>query len=332
MEKIYISKNYFGKNTAESKAKIDCEKIISLMGYCNKGLPLTTFQNHKISSILTIISSIIGRLRMPHDGIVVLQYPKSTIKEEIRIAKKRQNKVIIIVHDLETLRGFGASHDENLSWAIEADVLIVHTENMANYIKNIFPNKSVIILGIFDYLCNLKPYKVPEDTNFRIAFAGNLTKSDFLTEFEPKHTIINLFGIKKDEQQFHKNMKYKGVFPPENLAEHLNAHFGLVWDGDSNGNGKGGDYLRYISPHKLSMYLSAGLPVIIKEGTGMSNFILENNLGITISNLSDIDAVLSNLSKADYSVMLTNVSKMQSYICSGYFLKRAIKRAEEIIC
>lgn len=331
MEKIYISKNYFGKNTAESKAKIDCEKIISSMGYRNKGLPSTTFQNHKISSVLTILSSIIGRLRMPHDGIVVLQYPKATINEEIRIAKKKHNRVIIIVHDLETLRGFGASHDDKLSWANDADVLIVHTQKMANFIHDILPQKKIIVLGIFDYLCRITTYSINNPTTYKIAFAGNLTKSDFITEISPENFELFLFGLKKDSQRFNQNVTYKGIYSPEDLPKYLNSHFGLVWDGDINGNGLLGNYLKYISPHKLSMYLSAGLPVIIKKDSAVADFVSAKGIGLTIEQLTELDSILPNLSFHEYERMKNNVYKIQKNVCTGDFMQKAIKKAENIL-
>lgn len=328
MKKVFITKNYFGQNTAESKAKIDCEEILLRMGYKNLGLPRTLYQNRKVSSVFTLLSSLLGRLRMPKDGIAVFQYPKSTIKQELRRAKQRGCRTIVIVHDLETLRGYGETIDETMSWTENADVIIVHTDRMAEYMRAKFPEKKIIALGIFDYLCKIEDNPVPTGKKYAVAFAGNLTKSAFLTEIEPREYTLNLFGKKRENQKFHENVRYLGMFPPEELASHLNSNFGLVWDGDLEGTGNMGEYLKFISPHKLSMYISAGLPVIIRKGTAMAPFVEKHGIGITVERLSDLDDVLSQMSRTEYEKMRSNTAGIRQMLCNGEFFSKAVKKGE----
>lgn len=56
-------------------------------------------------------------------------------------------------------------------------------------------------------------------------------------------------------------MIWHGSFKPEESPEHLQG----VWDGDSVDTcaGNTGAYLRYNNPHKTSLYLACGMPVIV---------------------------------------------------------------------
>ena len=72
-----------------------------------------------------------------------------------------------------------------------------------------------------------------------------------------------------------KNVKYCGQYKPEELPEKLEGGFGLVWDGDDLGacTGVFGEYMKYNNPHKTSLYLASGLPVIIWEKAAMAKYI-----------------------------------------------------------
>lgn len=53
----------------------------------------------------------------------------------------------------------------------------------------------------------------------------------------------------------------------EELPGALVQSFGLVWDGNSMDTctGNYGSYLRINDPHKVSLYLSSGLPIIVGQ-------------------------------------------------------------------
>lgn len=122
-------------------------------------------------------------------------------------------------------------------------------------------NRPIVNLQLFDY-DNSQPI-VGQPKDFRtVAFAGNLKKSLFLTRFSPQHSVF-LYGMNPDK--YAGNIKYCGQYSPEELPAYLTQDFGLVWDGpqvdtcaDALGN-----YVRFNNPHKVSLYLSTGLPVII---------------------------------------------------------------------
>ncbi|SPC35703.1 hypothetical protein [Pseudolactococcus paracarnosus] len=63
---------------------------------------------------------------------------------------------------------------------------------------------------------------------------------------------------------------------------------GLVWDSDSDHDTSYQRYQNIKSPHKLSLYLAAELPVILPTFSPFSNFILDNQLGACITDLSEL--------------------------------------------
>ncbi|NRO11242.1 Beta-1,6-galactofuranosyltransferase WbbI [Lactobacillus helveticus] len=55
-----------------------------------------------------------------------------------------------------------------------------------------------------------------------------------------------------------------------------------------------GNYLRYNDPHKLSLYLASGIPVIIWKKAAEAKFVEENKVGITVDSLEDYRRYLSH--------------------------------------
>ena len=58
--------------------------------------------------------------------------------------------------------------------------------------------------------------------------------------------------------------------------------------------------MRYNNPHKTSLYLSSGIPVITWSQAAIADFIKQHNVGIVIDDLNRIDEVLANVTKDQY--------------------------------
>ena len=124
------------------------------------------------------------------------------------------------------------------------------------------------------------------------------------------------------------NLKYFGSFKPDELPGKLEGKFGLVWDGDSldTCSGNTGNYLRYNNPHKTSLYLSAGIPVIIWKEAAMSNFIEKHKAGILVESLTEIDDVINNISDSDYTELKNNAIQIGMQLRNGYYYKKAVQK------
>lgn len=334
MKKCYVAQAYIKVSNAGSKPSQDFEKILRNNGFRNIGLPSITVRNGRLWWIWCKLSSIIASFRVPRNAMVAIQYPepRHVIGDLFRKIKKRGAKTLVLVHDLNQLRGWEPLHQEILE---DADIILAHTPAMAKWLRaNVAkPEAKITVLGVFDYLIDQK--LKPSDETFvkpiKIAYAGRLDKSLFLEQLKyPSERLrLMLFGNGLSENcKNNPCIEYQGACSPEELPSKLiSSHFGLVWDGISVTccTGEMGNYLRYNAPYKLSSYLSAGLPVIVWSGMGMAEFVKQYGVGICVDSLNDIPTKLDSLTAKDYSNMRGAAYTLALKIRKGYFYTNAIQ-------
>lgn len=332
MKKVYISKNYRSPYTASSKAKIDAEKIIKSCGYKNVGLPIRQFDSRILGNLWTIMSNVLAYFRIPYRGIVFVQFPVNLNNWQIKIAHRRNCKVIVLVHDLDGIR---CASETDMTPIKEADYVIVHTAAMKKWVESRTLNHHIEILGTFDYIADYKVDSVRTNTDHvrTIAFAGNLGKSKFISKLVFSSIRLQLFGVGVDKVVLNRGVEYIGCFHPNELHEHIDSDFGLVWDGEDIDTcaGSMGEYLRYISPHKFSMYLSMGLPIIIWKDSALASFVEQYRIGITIRSLNDLENIIASMSATDILRMRQNAIDISKKIRNGDFLRSAIHNIESKI-
>ena len=119
--------------------------------------------------------------------------------------------------------------------------------------------------------------------------------------------------------------QYCGRFTPDNVS-YIKGGWGLVWDGDSleTCSGEKGEYLRYNSSHKISLYLAAGIPLVIWDQSSLAKWIKDKNIGICIHNISELEPLIQNTSDDEYKKMVYNVLEISKDIRNGFFLKKHI--------
>ena len=117
------------------------------------------------------------------------------------------------------------------------------------------------------------------------------------------------------------------------MIQNLQGKYGLVWDGDTieTCSGGKGEYLRINNPHKLSLYLAIGLPVIIWDEAAEADFVLKEHVGITVKSLYELSDKLSKVSDSDYENMKHNAQIVGARLRNGEYMTKAIKKAEEKI-
>ena len=133
---------------------------------------------------------------------------------------------------------------------------------------------------------------------YTIAFAGNLGKSRFLDQLiaDGNYAFLNfaLYGIQPSDRILESGF-YRGVESPGRLPDVLEGDFGLVWDGENleEGQEAAGRYLQYNCPHKFSLYMAAGIPVIIGKQAAMAELVEREKLGITVHDLHELSDYIS---------------------------------------
>lgn len=344
-EKNLIQKSY---RTAGIKARDDADKILAELGFAPLVVTgadgrdrLSKFQKLKVH--YTIKQNWQKAFEKVKRGdSVIVQFPAINhtlfLDSVIKKAVKHDVTVIALIHDLELLRlsvanevGFLTRRrlkKEELSVLKLFSKIIVHNDSMKEYMhKNLaIPRGKMVCLEIFDYLTDKTTFA--DRKIFRtVTVAGNLdkNKSGYVYAL-PDGIDWALYG-----PNYTGSKNYHGSYPPEKLPLVLNGGFGLVWDGPSADScvGAWGGYLRYNNPHKASLYLASGLPVIIWKDAALADFIIKNNCGITVNSLSEIPRILSSLSKEHYDAMRQNALDVSSKLRRGYFLKKAVSRAQD---
>lgn len=332
MKKKYIAGNYPDLYTAGGKAKIDAEDIVRQLNYVNGGANRGKYRDKSVQVKLRYLYSRLKLwLNIGRGDILFFQFPSTKHYKTALFAKNRGCKIIMLVHDLNSLRG-KIVKTEQLCLEL-ADVLIVHTEQMKEWLISKGLKKDYVVLDIFDYLNATKGPEPLDYNDIRIAFAGNLGKSLFLDKLVLNNVTLELFGIGIDQRTLQKGLTYKGTFSPEDLANHMKVHYGLVWDGDSIDTCEGplGSYLKLIASHKLSMYLSAGIPVIVWEESAMAAFVKRHGVGVAIKGLRELDQLPKLISADKYEGMRNNTKEISKFLSEGKFLKKAVVEAEKFL-
>ena len=335
MGKYCVVEKNFIENHAGSKARNDIADILVKDGW----EPLVVHHSEEKGTLDKIKMLFLTRNdwskiyhKIPENSELLIQYPLAMYPKVSTVAipflkkiKRKNVKLIFLIHDLDSLRGvYKNGEREFLS---TADVIIAHNPVMVDYLKqNGYSDKEIRSLNIFDYLIQDTVACRKEGEKTEVVIAGNLKteKAGYVYRLNEVEGEIQfrLYGPNYDGETQGGNVKYCGQYKPEELPEKLEGGFGLVWDGNGlNGcTGVFGEYMKYNNPHKTSLYLASGLPVIIWEKAAMAKYIEKNNLGIAVSEINEIPLKLKKMSKEDYKIMKKNVEVVGKQLCQGKML------------
>ena len=336
----YISRNYKSLYNAAGKAKTDCEYSFNLLGFKNLGFKQSSIPNSALGTLKNFFGITIALLRLPFKSTLITQYPNNKFRKYICVvARFKACKIITVVHDVRTLKGREKDINNELK-RIVTDVIIVHNPTMKQWFLDQNVKIPIKVLEIFDYIANDRPTQndehIKEDV-FDLVYAGGFgyEKNGYLFELDNlNHQAfkLKLYGVGYNDNMLkapkqNSIVSYEGSFPSYEIAYKMKAHFGLVWDGVSTEtcSGQYGEYLKFNNPHKTSLYLLAGIPVLIWDKAALAPFIVNNGYGIAVSNLSDLDTILSKISSKDYIKIKQNVKHIQYKLKEGYFITQALK-------
>lgn len=326
------------KNNAGPKAKEDILYFLEQENF--ERLPLKLDLDPEDTSFKAKLHKLyLGKVYIPRvlkkvkAEMILLQYPiYSTYLTNVLIAAIRKYtnaKLYLVIHDIETLRLFKDDPEfvaNELRIFNEVDGIIDHNEKMHAWLKAQGIKTPLVDLGLFDYH---NPIKLAETYTFdrSVVFAGNLEKSKFLTKLAKADFQLKLFGP-NPVANYPTNVEYLGVYSPEELPKYLTQNFGLVWDGTSltECDGLFGEYTKYNDPHKASLYLSSGLPIIVWRQAALADFVETNNLGFAVESLTDVASRLETMRPEEYSTMKKNAVALAEKLRTGHFIKTAVAK------
>ena len=324
------------KQHSGPKAKMDVIHFLKQRGFHRI---LIDSQFKKLSKLIFYPSYLNNKVKQINsDDLVVIQHPMNIGKEFewgfINKLKKKKCKIIVLVHDISSFR-----HENRLSikeeirfFNLSAGV-IVHNNFMNDYLRHNGLTVKTTSLGVFDYYfqgnrVNHSSITFPISVNY----AGNINKSKFVSLLPTSEKVhYEIFGP-LDKKEILENsgggLTYHGSLDPTIIPLKLKNGFGLVWDGDSIQTCTGiyGSYLKINNPHKASLYLAAGIPVIVWDKSAMAEFVIKNKVGIVIKNVAEIESKISVMSSDELNTIAKNVSKIQSNIRNGYYITNSLNK------
>lgn len=332
MKKVIIDDYCSGDKHAGAKARGDISRILD--SWDN----IYLFEKEK--SLFAQIITIIRRNLMIHftkgkGHITLTQFPLYLpgpffLRKTPLLNKTAKN--IVLIHDLNSVR-FSHSSKREIRNLNKYDVIISHNSYMSRYLRKMGVKKPMVDLEIFDYLCMEYYEKIDFDKYQKdkpVVIAGNLDKSKSGYVYSlPEDVEFRLYGLNYADNGRKRNVQYQGAYQPEELTALLEGSFGLVWEGNSTERCI--PYLSINNSHKTSLYLAAGLPVIVWKQDAHATFIKEHQCGILVDNLEEISQKISSITEEEYQMLKRNAEDLSKRITSGYYTKEAVNKALKIL-
>lgn len=336
----YISRRYPDRLSAGNKAKSDYEDILASMGAVNLGLK----RSYGRGKAATFFLNLAGVARMAANirsgDVILLQYPvKKYFSLICRIARMRGAATVAFIHDLGSFRRKKLTPAKEIKRLRHADRIIAATDAMRDWLLGHNIGRPVDVLGLHDFLSDATPPCTPTaSATPRIIYAGslNLRKNSFLLQSD-KFTdgiTLTLFGnMSADEQKLlpaGAPITYRGFMPADKFIATAASEgdFGLVWDGEriDTCSGDFGEYLAVNAPHKASLYVRAGLPLIVWSGAAIAPIVIKKGIGISVNSLEELPKRIAALSDGERRSMNAAVRRMAAEMAQGHAMKSAIAR------
>lgn len=332
MQGFYLTINWPAANHAGSKAQDDVCTILK-----RKGLDSIFIdgEQSKWEKRLFMRSELRRKLSsLDKDSLLLVQYPfymgRYSDYEIIKQTSKHFKNSTLLIHDIPSLRN--GLDDKAIFHEIKMfnkfSFLIVHNDSMRKWLINHGCTSEMYTLNVFDYI-------VPEDyvstiksgSYKRVFFAGNLGKSDFIYSKNVSKRF-EMYGINLKDRPF--NFTYRGQLTPDDLVKTLSKQqgFGLVWDGSEVE--RSNEYTKYNSPHKTSLYLCSGMPVIVWKESALASFIEEKKVGFSVSSIKDIEVALDSITLEQYNSLQENAKSLGKKLRQGANLGKSVDEIFQI--
>ncbi|MHC5268398.1 sugar transferase [Enterococcus sp. LJL98] len=315
---------------AVSKARKDVVEIAKSVGYEPTYIFRYLDGNESLEALHSRIDGITAAM---HRGdLLVYQYPcynsERFEKEFIHRMKLRGIHVVLLIHDTEILRGNKGEVEKAIF--SEVDLLITHGEKMSEGLREYGVQTPMISKELFDYLNETEGLSKSEQVEKKVIMAGNLRKSVFLKEW-PHMTPIEAYG-RFGNLELDAAISYRGEFQQRELLQVITKDgIGLVWDSKIEGGGDYQRYTRYNAPHKLSLYLSLGNPIVVWDQSAAAEIVRKYNLGFAIASLDELDHVLAEVTDEELHQMKKNALRLSDALNEGFFTKKAFLDSEAFI-
>ncbi len=334
----YIIEEYvLNEYNASSKARKDVSQFVLQNGYQSLfNNDKTEIRHNKWAKRLLALQLFLRVFSLSSADTLFLQTSNQLLKHIVKIKKIKKFKIIFLIHDLyclrysepESIRENKNEIEKDIKLMSQCDYIIAHNPIMVNRLKQLGCTSKIVPLNIFDYISNLpvQTRTLIRNQRIQIAFAGNLAKSEFLQSMDRKPHDYDLVIYGGPETEF-KNAFYKGCVDADELPSIIEGHFGLIWEGAYIAC-ETDNYLCVNNPHKMSMYIVAGLPIIVWEKSAAAKYVEQNKIGITIKSLDEIDITANRLTTEQYLIMVENCHRIRKLLIHGEHISKALSSCQ----
>lgn len=332
----YISRNYRGVEGSGNKAKTDNEDTLQAMGACNLGLRRTLYDNKVITFFLDLAGIISYCFRVRKGDVILLQYPvKKYFSFICNVARARGARTVALIHDLGAMRRKRLTEQQEIKRLMHADYVIASNSVMAQWLKDKGYTNKLGALGFFDYRSATTSSEKSSSDVCRVVYAGALAMRKNAFILQMPDTIggwqMHIYGNKSGLPQLKtsENIIFHNFVPADTFIKEADADFGLVWDGDSLSSctGSFGEYLRWNSPHKVSFYIRAGLPIIIWREAALASLVEQEGIGICVDSINELNDILPKITKEQMEDMRRNVERVSRQLADGHYLRTSLTKA-----
>lgn len=323
---------------AGNKAPTDVRQVAQELGFRPVDLsPFTRASraDRALSIARAGVQSVTATPRLARTAVLLTQHPLGRVNDVLLARWARRTRSIVLVHDLESLRRaeYAAREQHVLK---SYDVVVVHTEAMAAHLQRSLPRTTTVVLGCFDYLVPEPPALAPlTDRPSALHVVGRLgpDKAAYLYALDALALPVRAYGHGCVVERLPAGVSWQGVLDMDRPSLPARDGFGVMWDGTSAKGLQGsmGTYLRYNSPHKFSMYMALGLPVIVPNGAALSALVEREGLGLVCGSIAEAAVAAAALPADRWRAMGAAVERLRERLLSGGQTRDALSRALELV-
>ena len=330
--RVHITNLYgLGGTAAEAQQRVT-EIAQNSLHYNELGVYRYQVDSDSPEMLRTRIDGIIAAVGW--NDIVIFQSPTwngITFDERLmlQLSAYKGLKKIFFIHDIPPLM-----FEEN-RWLLKryislynhADLIILPSENMADYLRaEGFTVSKIVVQKMWDFPVSID-FSINPQFKRVINFAGAANKDKFSFVKEWKYDTVKLLVTAAEgDWQHDEKVEFIGWFRDQNrLANALrgNGGFGLLWTEHEYTK----EYMKLCACFKVSLYLAAGIPVIVHSSIPEASTIVRKNLGFAVTTLDEAVDKVESITEEQYGQMIKNVAEFGELVRGGFFTKKLLTDA-----
>lgn len=332
----YVLTRGYDTQHAGAKAPADIRRVCLDLGFKSVDLPVVPvarFDRRNLKRYLLGPLKLLWLIaRARSTDIVLVQHPIVGRLEKRLISRLRGRcGTIALVHDLDIIRNQENLKYDDLIFLSHFDVIISQNDKMLKYVADKIPSVRNVSIDLFDYLTTRDSQVIWSAAPERLYIIGNLNayKAGYLYAIQGVNLSIWVYGPNCEMQKLPAGVEWKGVLDMHNPAFGIVDGFGVVWDGLSADGLEGvwGRYLVYNTPHKLSMYMMLGMPVIVPSESAVASFVVNSGIGFAVGSLHEVDDLIASLGPSAWDRLRQNVLAARRGIMAGAYTRQALRHA-----